>query len=245
MVETLNMPSKHRALTDLTLKVNTLPNRDSVLVALGEYERLQAEKAALSKREKMINQRLKNSGGQIDAFKAAMSYKKHKDGDRTCINFLAHLQHYLQIFKMPVGTQLGLFADPTATEDTSHEAKLQAAYDAGYDLGLLAKDPDWQAYHQNTDLGQQHEKGWQAGQDVHRNTFLQWNQQDEEAAKFAEQKKAEAEAAKQRRAEEKAKRREEQAAKAEARKAAQEKAAADKLEQSKRQEEAATSEKVH
>ncbi len=189
MVQTLKRPPKkvHPDQTRVITPQHNGPSDEAILVMTGELISVRADKAALSKVEKKIRQRMVNAGMKVQQIDMALRLSDM--GPKEVQEMFQHLLNYARVLSVPIGTQLSFFTDPGA-KTPSLEDELKKAFDWGKTLSLLGKDPDFTAYQKEGPLGQEHLKGWNAGQQVRHAQLIQ-NSEDEAARK----KKADEDAA--------------------------------------------------
>ena len=217
MVETLS-PKKHTSKQRPDLRVlskdDNLSSADDLVLAfagkLAGYENQISDICALMKKER---QRAMNAGLVMEDVEEARDLAAMEPEKAT--QKLERILRYTRALGQPVGgLQLTLFADERKAT-LSREELMSKAFEAGKALALLGKNPDYQAYPKDSDLGQEHLKGWYAGQDRLKELFVELNEKETaaEAAKVKEkadkeatraQKKQEREAKKKSAAEEKA-----------------------------------------
>ena len=194
MVETLRNPSK-KTKPDLTLVPpgvghnGDLPDPDKILVFAGRQMELLAEKKVVGKKIEELHKQMKNAGIPVAALKEGMDI--YEKGIDTAFNFYRMVIHISKALGSPLGYQMKLFDDPKEA-NPSRQSELEVAYDKGKILGLLGKDADTQAFPSNTDIGQEHLKGWFDGQKFRRDEF----ERNAEAVNAAEQEKKDYAAAK-------------------------------------------------
>lgn len=165
------------------------PDRDAVLFLAGQLAAARGEKAAAAKKESGIKKKLINAGVTMGVFDDVLTCLE--EGPDAVFERLSQFKLYAGWFDLPVGQQLQLFANPKEGAAVSQEDLLKRADQAGYDLALMGKQPDEQAYQPNTDLGRAHDAGWERGKKVLTEKFMQLNEENAQAEKQA---KADAEA---------------------------------------------------
>jgi hypothetical protein len=168
------------------VKSNRFVDRDTILFFYGQLEEKVKAKKAAAKAEAAVRKQFANTGVTLNIFDTMVRLSQQDDPDAVQ-KFFDEFVYLADVFSQPVGAQLGLFEGAGNPADA-----MKKAFASGRDLGLRGKNPDDQAYPQNTDLGQEHYRGWQDGQEVQRQKFLQVNQEAREAEAAKEAKLAEA-----------------------------------------------------
>lgn len=179
-------PRKENPLPDLSAaspKTNE-PTRDDALFMMGQFAIAQAKLKEAQNSRKRIRQRAKNMGFDLEQFDLAIAERERQDG--TTLDNLRTFQRYCQFFDLPIGSQFELFDKPNNGGGASQQSANEKAYREGYELGVMAKDPDEQAYPPMTPEGQEHMRGWHDGQKV--NTDKLAKQSEEFAAEEAAKK---------------------------------------------------------
>ena len=178
------------------VKSNRFVDRDTILIFYGRLEEAAAAKKAASKIEAGSRKTFKNTGVSLGIFDTRVRLSQQEDADAVQ-KFFDEFVYLADVFAQPVGAQLGLFEGAGNTQDA-----MKRAYQTGYDLSLRGKNKDDQAYPENTDLGQEHYRGWQDGQTKRGKEFIAYNEQVRQAEA---EKKAKAEDAAKRKADRAAK----------------------------------------
>jgi hypothetical protein len=124
-------------------------------------------------------------------------FAKHDDPAEALGKYIAKILHIARAFALPVGAQADMFTGPA-----SAMSAVEQAYQSGRTRGIMGQNPDEQAYPSNSDLGQEHMRGWHDGQKVLQEQFLALNEAERQAEA---EKKAKADAAAQKKAEKEAK----------------------------------------
>lgn len=190
-------PKKAKALPDLTAPPaapTNGPDREEALFMMGQF--LAAEQVlrdARNARKRLRNQ-AKLRGFELEQFDRALAVREQRDDDTT-LEQLKTFKRYCEYLGLPVGTQLQFFNDGKRKRPAFSEESLQKkAYDEGYELGVMGKNPDHQAYPGMTPEGNEHLRGWNDGQKVNFDKFGKLNADmaavDAERAKKAAKKKA-------------------------------------------------------
>jgi hypothetical protein len=196
MVATLKKPKAKKALPDLSRASSIMqstanhPDTDTILVFAGRLIEARAEIKVKRLAEKKIKQQAVNAGITLESLDEAMELGEL--GIDVVLERFQRLIHYAKALGNPIGEQLTLFANP-ADKAVSHEDLLKKAFDAGRILGLLGKNVDDQAYNPNTDLGQEHMKGWNDGQKVLMDQMVRNSEEAAAQAKRDAEAKAEKE----------------------------------------------------
>ena len=190
-METLKSAQKPKAKPDLSIlnpgvgHNGDMPEISKVLVFVGKQMQLEAEKKAVGKKIKDLNYQIVNAGIPVRSMAEGREiYEKGVDV------WLAHFRvavHIAKALGTPSSEQLNLFADPKTPGQPSQMSALEVAYEKGKMLGLLGKDPDEQAYHSNSDLWQDHRRGWDDGK-AESLAFWQQNMEAENARAAKEAK---------------------------------------------------------
>jgi hypothetical protein len=196
MVATLKKPKAKKALPDLTQTSSIMqghngPSTDVVLVFAGRKIELQAEKKALGMKIKKLNQQITNAGITNKLMDRGLLIAE--TGVDAVVAEYRELIFICKALGAPIGTQLSLISNPEVSGIVSHEDLLNKAFAAGRILGLLGKNVDDQAYNPNTDLGQEHMKGWNDGQKVLMDQMVRNSEEAAAQAKSDAEAKAEKE----------------------------------------------------
>ena len=215
---------------DLRPKGN-LPDSAVVLAFIGQLDKLDLAKQEVADKIKKTKQQAVNAGLVIEELDLAR--KLRAMDPQTVIEKYARLQHYTKAAEVPIGYQFSLFTQSPGSKDPSQQDLLDQAFREGRAIGLMGGNPDFQKYHQNSDLGMRHEEGWREGQQQLGQIFLEANEKAAKAEAEKKQAKEQKAAGKEAKAKEKAEAKDKAAAekkqKAEAAlKAKEEKAAAKK-----------------
>lgn len=186
---------------DLSRKSNEFVNPDVLLYHAGRIAEAYQKKKEASALHSKARRMFKSTGVSMEVFDLVERLAEHDDPEQSIDKFIREMLHIGAAFGVvPELKQVDLFDGVD-----SRISEIEKAFRSGRNRALLGKWPDEEAYHANTDLWNEHNRGWNEGQEVHQNTFLANNKQqaDEDAAKIAA-------------AADKAKKREEQLAKAKA-----------------------------
>lgn len=141
------------------------PSPDDVLFHLGLIKKGREVIKQASAAMKKINQRAKNIGITLEDLDDANMMLEL--GPEKATAKQARRIFYMRALQVPVGGQLQLFDNPVDAKAITQEGLLKEAFSWGRALGVANEPPDWQKYHQETDLGQEHQKGWYEGQEVY------------------------------------------------------------------------------
>lgn len=192
-----------------------LPQHDKIVFFAGKMDEIEVDEEKIKDRKKRLKQQMMNQGIEVGMMKRVRD--DLLQDPETVLEREAAYRHYMLAFDSPVGTQLSLFPAAAGKRELSQKELLDKAFKRGYVLGVNGKDPDEQAYPIHTDLGQEHRRGWQAGQKVNTDYLLMINEQsdaeEENEAQEKEKKVAEAKRKKDEKAAEAKKKTEEAAAK--------------------------------
>lgn len=184
MVQALTPAGKDadRVHPDLSKKPNRFVEKNQLLFLAGQLAEAKIAKANAGKVVDAIRKQMKNAGQGMKAFDTFMSVAEK--GDVTAVlKMVDEIMYLAEVFALvPKGTQVDFFKGPSSAEDV-----LKKAYDMGYVRSLLGQSPDEQAYPNNSDVGQEHLKGWHDGQEVRQREFVDHN---ERMAKAAAERKA-------------------------------------------------------
>lgn len=178
------------------LKSNRFVDRDTILFFYGQLEEKSAAKRAAAKAEAAVRKQFKNTGITLNVYDTIVRLSEQDDSDAVQ-KFFDEFVYLADVFAQPVGAQLGLFEGAGNAKDAREKA-----YQSGHDLGLRGKNMDEQAYPTNSDLGQEHYRGWNDGQEKLRQKFVHTAEANRQAEA---EKKAKADEAAKRRAEREAK----------------------------------------
>jgi hypothetical protein len=168
------------------------PDRDEALFMMGQFLAADAKvKEARDGRKRLRNQ-AKLRGFDLEQFDLAIAEREREDG--TTLDNLKLFKRYCEFLGLPIGSQLKLFNSPAEGDGFSQQSVNERARQAGYELGVMAKDPDEQAYPPMTPEGQEHMAGWHEGHKVNLDKFQRLNVElaaADEAKKAKAAKKAE------------------------------------------------------
>ena len=167
-MEQLKPKSKDKAKPDLT-KASILtppaghngPSHDQILIFAGRLIEQRAKVKAEQKAEKRIRQQATNAGIVIQELNEAMEIADI--GIDAVVARFQRLIEYTKALGAPIGEQLTLFVNPADKSNLSREDLLYAAFHKGRILGLMGQEPDSQSYPLNGDIGQEHLRGWNEG----------------------------------------------------------------------------------
>ncbi len=180
-----------KTLPDLSAPANEAtpsngPDRDEFLFAIGHQRKLQQAideaKAVLKK----FRNHLKLRGFNLAMMDAAIGEADREDG--TTISNMRDLKRYYEFMGLPIGHQFSLFDTPQAAN--SNGDLLARAFAEGRDRGVRGDFPDEQKWLPVTPEGQEHQRGWAEGQQVHLSKFKVLEVSLAEAEKLAEAKAA-------------------------------------------------------
>lgn len=179
---------------DMTKKSNEFPDYDVLLFHAGRMaETYKAKQAAAHAHTKARNI-FKSTGVTIRVFDLVEGICEQEDPKEALDKFVREMMHIAAAFAVvPQGQQVDLFsgaASPLAAKDK--------AFNDGRARGIMGLGPDDQAYQINSELGQEHLRGWNEGQEVLQQRFLAMNRQvaeEEEVKKAAAEEKAKKKAA--------------------------------------------------
>lgn len=179
-----------RTLPDLTTppqpSASNGPDRDEFLFSIGHQRKLQQAideaKAVLKK----FRNNLKLRGFNLAMMDAAIDEAEREDS--TTISNMRELKRYYEFMGLPIGHQFTLFDAPQ--EANSNGYLMAKAFAEGRDRGVRGEFPDEQKWLPVTPEGQEHQRGWQEGQQVHLAKFKTLEQSLAEAEKLAQAKAA-------------------------------------------------------
>lgn len=177
MAQTAKIPtSRGKVLPDMTAPQPGAngPGRDEVLFMMGQFLAAQAAIKVAQNANKRLRAQAKLRGFNLAQFDLAIAERERDDG--TTIDNLKEFKRYCEFMGLPVGSQISLFDDPQTKSEFSEEALLKRAYDEGYELGVMGRNPDEQAYPPMTPEGQEHLKGLNAGKQVNNEKFIKLNE---------------------------------------------------------------------
>lgn len=188
-------PKKGAALPDLSAAAaSNGPDREEALFMMGQFLSADALVRDARNARKRLRNQAKLRGFDLEQFDLAIAEREREDG--TTLDNLKTFKRYCEFLGLPVGSQLQFFSDGETTA-FSEEALLKRAHDEGYELGVMGKNPDDQAYPPMSPEGQKHAKGWHEGQKVLLDKFAKLSADmaalDADKAKKAAKKKAAAE----------------------------------------------------
>lgn len=143
---------------------NEGPSDDDVLFHLGLIKKAEQIKKEAADALKKVNQRATNAGITLEDLGDARDMLE-MGMEKATAKWKRRLR-YMRILQVPVGSQLQMFDNPVDAVAITQETLLKEAFGWGRALGVANEPPDWQKYHQETDLGQEHQKGWYEGQEV-------------------------------------------------------------------------------
>lgn len=177
MAQTAKIPtSRGKVLPDMTAPQpgDNGPGRDEVLFMMGQFLAAKAAMKVAQNANKRLRAQAKLRGFNLEQFDRAIEEREREDG--TTLENLKVFKRYCEFLGLPVGSQISLFDDPQGSTEFSEEALLKRAHSEGYELGVMGKNADEQAYPPMTPEGQEHLKGWNAGQDVLKAKFAKLNE---------------------------------------------------------------------
>lgn len=190
MVETVTItedPKKATPLPDLTKTNERFGSINDVIFYAGRVDEQEAKVKAEKKQLDLIRKFAVNAGIAIEDLDAV---RKDLTEDPAVVQEREMRRaYYAKALGLKRG-QLDLFADqaPAAPDP------VDLAKERGFMLGLAGKNPDTQAYPENTPAGQAHLDGWGDGQHQLRQKFLQLNEKITETQGAAEREKSAKEA---------------------------------------------------
>lgn len=168
---------------DIGRKSNEFPDFDAILFHAGRLaETFKARKEA-SQAHSKARAIFKSTGVSIGIFDLVEGFSEQEDPKAAIDKFIREALHIAAAFAIvPVGQQVDLFQGPA-----NPLGAMEKAYKDGRARGVMGLSPDDQAYQANTELGQEHLRGWNDGQEVLQERFLAMNKQaaEEEAKKKA------------------------------------------------------------
>ena len=172
------------------------PTRDDGLFMLGQFIAYQKAIDAANALKRHTRSRAKNMGLNLKQFDAAIAEREREDG--TTFGNFQDFKKYAEWFDLPIAKQIHV-SDKPAAEDA--EDLMKKAYQDGYDRGVMALDPDWQAYPKGTQESESHLQGIVAGQKVNLEKFEAHNAQMAQMQEQEDKVKAKQKAAKKKAAE--------------------------------------------
>jgi hypothetical protein len=180
--------SKSRPLPDLSAELSNAPSREETLFAAGQLKSMNAEKAALTKKHKGIRNGLRLQGHVLKDIEHNIEIEKQLDD--TELKTLKNRARIAQFMGLPIGKQVS-FVDILSGDAPSQDDLMQLAYDKGYKFGLQGDFPDEQAFPPMTQEGENHRRGWDAGQKVLQEKFISLNEtiKNSELSKAVKKKK--------------------------------------------------------
>lgn len=185
-------PSPDRIKPDLTQAKtgDNGPDKADTLFFVGQFKLADARLAEARTARKKIRQAAKLRGHTIQQLEEAMRIVE--EDDDTELKRQQAKKTYLQHMDHPMGmiVQLNLFGSPDAGNGQAAGGVSEKAYKRGFQLGVMALDPDDQAYPPMTPEGQEHMKGWHDGQKVNTDKLLSLNAEIAADAAAKEAKKA-------------------------------------------------------
>lgn len=199
-MEQLKPKSKDKAKPDLT-KVHVLhpkapangPSDDMVLIFAGKIIEQNAILKAGRNKLKSIRQQAKNAGVGLDRLERAQRFADGNGIEALIAEYQETMRYTGILLGAPIGEQLEFFA--SGNKSGSQEDLVYAAFHKGRTRALLGQEPDSQAYPPTTDLGQEHLKGWNDG-DQQRHLQEKLTENSEAAAAEEKRKADEAKKAK-------------------------------------------------
>lgn len=170
---------------------NSMLDRDQFLFLRGQLMLADQEMAEVRNKRKKLRQHLENNGIALEELDDANRF-----ADMESDTVLAKIQRqiqYAQWMGLPIGHQVSFF-DSAAVPPAPASSLLQMAYDDGYRLGLVGQNVDKQKWLPLSPEGMRHIEGWDDGQGVLKQKFIDLN----EKMAAADVAKAEAAAEKER-----------------------------------------------
>lgn len=162
------------------------PDREEALFMMGQFLASKAKIKEARNADTRLRNQAKLRGFDLEQFDRAIAEREREDG--TTLDNLLTFKRYCMFLGLPIGSQLELLANP-ASNGHSQEDINERAHDDGYELGLMGKNADEQAYPPMTPEGQEHMRGWHAGQEVLLEKFKDLNAKMEAADVAAAAKK--------------------------------------------------------
>jgi hypothetical protein len=170
------------------VKSNRFADFNTILVFAGQLKKTAEAKRLASKAHTKLRKQFKDTGVTNNVFDT-FSRLADQDDANAVEKFIEEFMHIAKAFSHPIatGTQFSFFDGPGNVMDAKEKA-----YQTGFIRGAMGDDPDTQAYRENTDLGQEHLRGYYDGQKVLSDKFLHINDvaRQEEAAKKEKQEEA-------------------------------------------------------
>lgn len=169
---------------------NSLPDHDAILFHAGRMAETFKAKQVATKAHTKARTLFKNTGITMRIFDLVEDLSQQDDPKAAIDKFVREMVHVAGAFAIvPAATQIDLFNGV----NSAVEARDKAFAD-GRVRGIMGLALDEQAYHTNTDLGQEHLRGWDEGQKVLRDRFVAMNEmireQDAAAQAKADEKAA-------------------------------------------------------
>ena len=172
---------------DLSRKSNEFPDFDAILFHAGRLAETFKVKQEATRAHTKARNIFKATGITIATFDMVERIAEQEDPKAALDKYVREMLHIAAAFAVvPVGRQVDLF-DGAA----SVLGDMEKAYSEGRARGIMGLSPDDQAYNPGTDLGNEHLRGYNDGQEVLQQRFLAMNAQ---AAEEDAKKKAEVEA---------------------------------------------------
>ena len=180
------------------VKSNEFCDADTMLFHAGQLAKTAAAKLIANRAHSKARALFKNSGVTLANFDLIDNISKQEDPAEALDKMLREVLHMATVFiGVPKGTQVDLFNGPSSVT-----GDMDRAYTMGHNRGLMGLSPDDQAYQENTPLGQEHLRGWYAGQGKLKAQFEAHNERERQAEA---EKKAKADEAAKRKADREAK----------------------------------------
>lgn len=177
MAQTAKIPtSRGKVLPDMTAPQpgTNGPGRDEVLFMMGQFLAAQSAIKVAQNANKRLRAQAKLRGFNLEQFDRAIAERERDDG--TTVENLKEFKRYCEFMGLPIGSQITLFDDPQTGGAFSEEQLLKRAYEEGYELGVMGRPADEQAYPPMTPEGNEHARGYNAGKDVNNQKFIKLNE---------------------------------------------------------------------
>lgn len=152
---------------------NSLVSHDIILFFAGKLSGLNEKRKAAAKEVDLCRKQMKNAGIPMGVFD--MVVKLAEEDPDVAFAKMQDFQHVSNAFALPIGIQMALFENPSDKIDNSFEAQIARAKLDGRSRAIADLACDDEKYHPNTPLGLAHYDGWDEGQKVYRDMFLDTN----------------------------------------------------------------------
>ncbi len=181
----LKAPGKDadRVLPDKTAADNRFVALDQIIYFSGKIAEAQKVQKAATKVVRTLRKQFDNTGVSMEIFDVMTKLRAKDNPEKAIAAFIDELLHFGKAFALvPKGTQVDFFTGGGNAADANDKAFM-----TGRIRGLMGLSPDDQAYSPESDLGQEHLRGWHEGQRVLAEQFQAHN----EAMAAEEKQKAE------------------------------------------------------